>query len=864
MTTASDRHESNRARRVVEAAEGLRAALVRRVADERIGTTVLEQESRALHDELALMERSAGRRLYLTARGGVVRAALTIRHPAWTTGSALRAAAATSLPSAARAAARHLRRRAFPLRLTAPIAERTDQPDDFPALRWIGPTRIRHHTLEALLCHPSSGIDYRVSVPSGSTFVTACGISPNAWRRHPGVVDFQVRLEIAGTGWSATRDCRVDPEGRYTDRRWHELRIPLPPAEQPAVEVLVTLSTRVAQGSHAGHAWALFGEPRFEWRRTRTEMRASIDSLVQRLRTDGLRGTLALLSRSRSAEDEAVEYTQWLSTHTPSPAELTALAAEIGSLPEQPLISIITPVFNTDPRWLRACIESVRRQAYPHWELCLCDDASTTAGPDEVFREYAEDGRIRVVRLAANAGISAASNAALAIARGSYVALLDHDDELAAEALAEIVRAINAEPDAAVFYSDEDKLDLAGRRCEPAFKPDWSPDHFLHRMYTCHLTVLRRDVIDLVHGFRHGFEGAQDYDLLLRVMGHTDRIVHVPRVLYHWRKLPQSTASAGAAKPWAMDAGKLALEDHVARRGLKAEVLPGAAPGLFRLKRAISGRPLVSIVIPTAGRLRQVRGRDVDLLAQAVTTLRTKTTWTEYELIIVADAAGVPASTERALSGARYRLVTHTGGPSFNFSRKINEGVAASAGEHLVLFNDDLEVVDGEWLSAMLEYSQDPEVGAVGAKLLYPDGRLQHVGMILGVNGIAAHAYHQHPGSIHGYMGHAIGPRNLSAVTAACLMTRRAVFDAVGGFDEIFPVDFNDVDFCLRVGRGGYRIVWTPYARLIHHESASFGPRAQDPAGIVEMRRRWAGIIDADPYYNPNLTRHHPDFRVGA
>lgn len=850
--------------RVLTATNRLEAAIRRRVHDARIDTAVLEQESRALHEALSLMERSAGRRLYLTFRGGVVRTLLAVRHPAWTAGSALRAAAATSVPSTARTALAHLGHRAFPLRLASPLAERTDQPDDFPAIRWIGATRIRHRTVEALLCHPTSAVDYRVRVPAASHFRTACAISPNAWRRHPGAVEFRVTLTIPETGWTATRSCRVDPERQYTDRRWHDLDIALPHTEDPAAEVLVTLDTRVVPGSDTGHAWALFGEPRFEWTRSATEVQGSLTAFLRRVRTDGIRGAIALAARGRSAEEEAAEYTQWVSAHTPSAADLAALAADVTGLPQQPLISVITPVYNTDPCWLRACIESVRRQVYPHWELCLCDDASTGAGPETVFREYAADPRIRVVRLSTNAGISAASNAALAMARGSYAALLDHDDELAPDALAEMVRAINAHPDAAVLYSDEDKLDLDGRRCDPAFKPDWSPEHFLHRMYTCHLTVVRKDVLDAVEGFRRGYEGAQDYDLLLRIMERTEQIVHVPRVLYHWRKLPESTASAGAAKPWAMDAGRLALEDTVTRRALRAEVLPGIAPGLFRVKRAIEGTPLVSIVIPTAGRLRQVRGREVDLLAQAVASIKAKTTWTAYEIVIVADAAGVPATTERALAGTAHRVVVHQSDGAFNFSRKVNEGVAAAAGDHIVLFNDDLEVIDGEWMSAMLEYSQDPAVGAVGAKLLYPDGRLQHVGMILGVNGIAAHAYHQHPGSIHGYMGSTIGPRNFSAVTAACLMTRRAVFDEAGGFDEAFPIDFNDVDFCLKVRRAGYRIVWTPYARLFHHESASFGPRAQDGAGIAEMRRRWADVIDADPYYNPNLTRRHPDFRIGA
>ena len=593
-------------------------------------------------------------------------------------------------------------------------------------------------------------------------------------------------------------------------------------------------------------------------------MRRTIRTFLHRLRTDGLRGTLALLSRGRSAEEEAAQYSQWCSTHTRSDAELAALGAEVAALPNQPLISVVTPVFNTDPKWLRACIESVRRQVYPNWELCLCDDASTTSGPAEVFAEFADDERIRIVKLPANQGISAASNAAVTLARGEYVALLDHDDELTPDALAEVVRWLNAHPDTAFVYSDEDKLDLTGQRCDPAFKPDWSPELFLHRMYTCHLAVVRKDVLDSVGGFRKRYEGAQDYDLLLRVMERTDRIGHVPRVLYHWRKLHESTASAGAAKPWAVDAGRLALEDYVVRQGGGAEVLPGPGAGLFRIKRQVREQPLVSIVIPTAGRMRDVRGTPVDLLAQAITSLAEKTTWPHYEFVIVADAAGIQETSRRALAGVRHRIIESPAQGPFNFSRKVNHGVSVSTGAHVVLFNDDLEVIEPEWLTAMLEYSQDPAIGGVGAKLLYPDGRLQHVGMILGVNGVAAHAYHQHPGAIPGYMGCTLGPRNYSAVTAACLMTRRAVFDEVGGFDEVFPTDFNDVDFCLRVRRAGYRIVWTPYARLFHHESASFGPRAQDPAGIEEMRRRWGPVLAADPYYDPNLSREHPDFRVGV
>ncbi len=368
-------------------ASKLRDRLSERLAAQRMVVAALEQESRALHDQLSLMERSAGRRMYLDFREAAVRALLAFRHPVWTVGSAARAAAATRGPRTVQTAVRHLRRRTFPLRVSPPVAERTDQPDDFAAIRWIGPTRIRHKVLESLLCHPSSAVHYRVSVPSDSDFVTSCALSPNAWRHHAGAVDFRVRLEIPKAGWTAVRECRLDPARRYTDRRWHQLRIPLPPLAEPAAEVMVSLETDVAPGSDTGHAWALFGEPRFEWKRPQAEVRASVRRFVQQLRNDGWRATFARLSHGRSAEEEAAEYTQWVSTHTRSKPELEAHAAGIAALPIQPLISIITPVFNTDARWLRACIESVRRQTYPHWELCLCDDASSAPGPSEVFHE---------------------------------------------------------------------------------------------------------------------------------------------------------------------------------------------------------------------------------------------------------------------------------------------------------------------------------------------------------------------------------------------------------------------------------------------------------------------------------------------
>jgi GT2 family glycosyltransferase len=844
----------------VAAARTRRRDATDRLAAERIRVAALEQEARALADEIALMEGSAGRRLLLSLRAAAVRVLSVAAHPVWTLGSVTRAIVAQPPLRDVREGYRHLRRRSLPLRVTAPILEQTNQPPEVGAIRWIGPMTIRHATLETLLCHPASRVEYRVRVRGGAAFVTGCAISPHVWTHRPGPADFHASLSIEGTGWTASRHLRIDPGGRYTDRRWHTLRIPLPPSSE-AVDVLVALETRVAPGGQEPYCWAVFGDPRFEWRRPSAEMRQSLAAFTHRLKTGGLRDALAAARRAPSAEEAATMYARWVEASAPSADRLAALAAEVAALPLQPLISVITPVYNTDPRWLRACVESVRRQAYPNWEHCLCDDASTSPDTAAVLRELEGDPRVHIVRSPTNGGISAATNAALAEARGEFIALLDHDDELAPDALAEVVRWINDHPETDVVYSDEDKLEPSGARCEPFFKPDWSPEHFVHCMYTCHLFVARRALVAEAGGLRKGYEGAQDYDLLLRLMERTSNIGHIPRILYHWRKLPESTASAQAAKPWAEDAGRLALEDYVRRRQLEASVLPGGAMGLFRIKRRIAGNPLVSIVMPTAGALKDV-GVPTDLVAQAITSLVRHTTWKNYELIIVADEAGLQPSTLRALEGTRHRVVTHRAGGPFNFSRKVNEGVAAAEGDHVILFNDDLEVIDGDWMTSMLEYSQDPAIGAVGAQLLYPDGRLQHVGMLLGVNGIAAHAFHQHPGTLAGYFGSVIGPRNYSAVTGACLMSRRAVFLEVGGLDEIFPVDFNDVDYCLRVRRAGYRIVYTPYARLFHHESASFGARQQDPAGIAEMKRRWDKEIERDPYYNSNLTREFPDYRL--
>ncbi len=842
-------------------AEELRAQMRQALEEAQTALASAEENNRHLHRELDQMTGSSARQLVVRTRQGALRAWRALRHPLWTTGTLVRGLAATRAPATARRALSHVVRRAFPLRLSAP-ARRWTNGEDSMAIRWIGAVNLRHRTREALLCHPPAGIEYRATVPAGARFVCDCAISPLVWSERPPAIEFTIVVETAAGGWRRETSLRIDPGSRWTDRRWHTVTIPLPDTSEASIEATVTLSTKVSAGADAGHAWALFGEPRFEWSRPAAEVKRSVATFARRVRTDGLGKSLELLRVTGITSHDA--YPRWVTRNTRKAEELATLAAETTALTYQPLISIVTPVYNTEPRWLRACIDSVRQQVYPNWEHCLCDDASSLPATIETLREYETDPRIRIRYATVNGGISIASNAALEQASGEFVALLDHDDELPPDALAEVVRYLDRHPDADVLYSDEDKLDLAGARCDPYFKPDWSPDHFLTCMYTCHFMVIRRTLLAEIGGFRKGYEGAQDYDLLLRLMERTTRIHHIPRVLYHWRKLPESTASAGQAKPWALDAGRLALEDYVRRNGVEAEVLSGGLPGVYRIKRRIRGTPLVSIVIPTAGRYRTVRGGQVDMLAAAIRSVVEKTEYRYYELIVVADAAGVLPETLRALEGTQHQVLRFERLGLFNFSAKVNAGAAAASGDHVLLFNDDLEVTSPEWLEAMLEYSQEPEIGAVGAKLLYPDGRLQHVGMVLGVAGVAAHAFHQHPGVSPGYAGSAVMVRNYSAVTGACLMSRRDVFAEVGGFDERFPIDFNDVDYCLRLRRAGYRVVFTPFAQLYHHESASFGARQQDLGAVAEMRKRWGAAIDRDPYYNPNLTRDFPDYRLDA
>ena len=782
------------------------------------------------------------------------------RHPWWAIDRAIRELAARFDRTGA-GAIRDAIRRATTGRIELRNRPMRREPDSDEAVRWLGPLAAGSRIQTALFAHPDSTVQYRFDAPPAGRVAAWCTLVPAVWDKNTAGVLFEIEVRRERSGATGRTRRLVRPSQRWMDRRWIRLRVTVPPAAGPDDQAaLVTLRTRVPDGGDSAHAWAAWGDPAVEWPLGTARPRVAAASFLRRVRETGLRETVRLLRESRADESRAL-FAAWVEEHTPGAPQLAAMAQEQAGWPYRPLISVITPIYDTDPKWLHACVESVRRQAYQNWELCLCDDASSSAATRAAFDELAaSDPRIKPTRLPQNLGISGASNAALAMARGEFVVLLDHDDELAPEALFRLVALLNTHPDADVVYSDYDKLEPDGTRVEPYFKPDWSPELFLSYMYVCHLSVARRSLVEDVGGFRLETAGAQDYDLFLRLTERTSRVHHIPAILYHWRKAPGSTAAVTRSKSWAVDAGQRALTDAMARRGWDAEVMPGRGPGFYRVRRRIAGSPLVSILILTRGG--QPSPNDRDILAECLGALVRRTTYTNYELVIAADSGRVSEATARAIESARHRIHHYEAPPPFNFSRKMNFAAAHAQGSQLVLFNDDVEVITPDWIEALLEHAQQPEIGAVGGKLYFPDGRLQHVGMLLGVAGIAAHAFHQHPGGSPGYFGSTIVTGNMSAVTAALMMTRRELYQRMGGLNEDLPIDFNDVDYCLKLRREGLRIVYTPWAEAYHHESASFGPRNQDPDRIAEMRRLWGAEIDRDPYLNVNLSREFPDYRI--
>ncbi|MDE1962995.1 MAG: glycosyltransferase family 2 protein [Xanthomonadaceae bacterium] len=553
----------------------------------------------------------------------------------------------------------------------------------------------------------------------------------------------------------------------------------------------------------------------------------------------------------------AAGYAAWVERFdTLQPEDLRRLAGSAKALRSVPLISLIMPTYNTPRRWLERCIDSVRAQVYSNWELCIADDASTASHVRHVLQRYAKkDARIKVVFRETNGHISAASNSALALAQGEWIALLDHDDELPPHALLTVAEAINAHPEAGLFYSDEDKIDERGLRFDPYFKPDWNYDLFLGQNIICHLGVYRATMVRDLGGFRLGFEGSQDYDLALRCIERLQptQIRHIPRVLYHWRAIAGSTAVSMGEKSYAALASQRALQEHLARVGADAEVeVHGHG---YRVRRRLQGpfAPKVSLIVPTRDRLH--------LLRTCVESILERTSYSNYEIVVVDNQSSeldALAYLDNLRTQDRVRVLSYD--EPFNFSAINNFAVAHCDGAIVGLVNNDIETIHANWLDEMVSQAVRPEIGAVGAMLYYPNDTIQHAGVILGIGGVAAHVYCGAPRGSSGQMSRALLTQDMSVVTAACLLVRREVYEQVGGLDERLQVAFNDVDFCLRVREAGYTNLWTPYAELYHHESASRGyedtpeKKRRFESEVRFMLERWGESLNRDPAYNPNLT----------
>lgn len=530
------------------------------------------------------------------------------------------------------------------------------------------------------------------------------------------------------------------------------------------------------------------------------------------------------------------EYRAWLGA---------AAAVQPGSVDNQFPIAVIVPVYNPPVNLLEACLASVLAQSARNWQLIVVDDGST----DEDVREFlgdfegtsADDSRVIVLH-ESNGGISSAINAGLARVTCSRVGWLDHDDYLDPRCFAEF-SAVLAATNADIVYSDEDKVDEQGRHFEYYAKPDFSPELLLTQMYLCHFTVFPTDQLRAIGGFRPQMDGAQDFDVALRLLPHISRVEHIPRPLYHWRWWSQSTAQSIDAKPWALEATTRVQREHLERTFGGGEVTPGAVRGLNDVHPRVAEIPLVSVIIPTAGVQTHDGERCVD---RAIASLRAVESQVPLQVIVVTTGELEP------IPGADVTVVYQPSG-GFNFSAAINVGRTAAQGDYLLLLNDDTEAITPNPVLRLLELGQIPGVGITGCALEYPDGRIQHAGISLIPSG-PTHCWIGHRANETGYFGSLLTPRNYSAVTAAAMLVRTDVFDAVNGFDETFARDFNDVDFCLRVQAQGMRVAWTPYARFLHFEGTSLRRRVADQQESVQFQARWAAKLERDPYYSPSLS----------
>lgn len=576
------------------------------------------------------------------------------------------------------------------------------------------------------------------------------------------------------------------------------------------------------------------------------------------LRHYGMKEFWVKLTERFQADD--VDYKEWYENHRVLEKDLEE--QKNVHFFKEPLISIIVPIYNTPITFLRQMIDSVQQQSYEKWELCIGNASPEKQEIRQVLEEYKSDKRIKEIAIPENKGIAENTNKAMTISEGEFIGLLDHDDLLAPNALYEVVKALNENNLAEVVYTDEDKVtaDLE-EHFRPHFKPDFNLDLLRSNNYICHFFVASRDLIKRVGGFRPEFNGAQDYDLILRCTEQAKQIVHIPKILYHWRVHKASTADNPASKMYAFDAGKRAIEEHLVRCRTKGTVQHTKDLGFYRVKYEVCGEPLVSLIIPNKDQS--------EALKKCLDSIREKTSYRNYEIIIVENNSEEPETFAfyKKIAGEKIKIVTWEG--EFNYSAINNFGVRHARGDYLLLLNNDVEIINGDWLTEMLSHCQRKEVGIVGAKLYYPDNTIQHAGIIIGIGGVAGSVFVGLPRAFSGYLHKASIQLDLSAVTAACMLVKRSVFEQVGGLEEKLKVAFNDVDFCLRVREKGYLVVYDPYAELYHYESKTRG--AEDTkekirrfqTEIEYMRSHWIRLLKkGDPYYNCNLSLTKWDYSL--
>jgi glycosyltransferase involved in cell wall biosynthesis len=532
----------------------------------------------------------------------------------------------------------------------------------------------------------------------------------------------------------------------------------------------------------------------------------------------------------------------------------------------KPLISIVIPVYDPPIEFFKKALDSIINQYYTNWEICLADDCSSDEEVKEIIEDYRKKNpTIKVVYRTENGHISRASNSALELATGEYTLLMDQDDELRENALFEIVKLINQKPDADLIYTDEDKIDENNIHSVPHFKPDWSPDSLLSRNYLGHVCVFKTHQLKAIGGWRVGFEGSQDYDLVLRYTEIYNKVYHIAEVLYHWRIHQQSAAQSETAKPYAYRAAQLALTEAMERRGYKAAFgfLDGFRGYQVRLELK-STNDLVSIIIPTKNKQ--------EYLIKCIESIVKLSTYKNFEILLIdnnSDEKGFFKAVEKWKNQTQFKFKVIRDEQSFNFARLMNVGRANAKGDYLILLNNDTEIITPDWIEGMMEQAQRPEIGVVGCKLLYDDDTIQHAGVVIGLGGVASHAFIGDDRDGPGYFNYINLLNNYSALTAACIMMRTEVFDAVKGFSEEFVVEYNDVDFCLKVIEKGYRNLYVPHVELYHYESISRGHPLSTAESykrhvkeVNKFRKKWMKYVDHDPCYNTNLTLGAENFSI--